>query len=49
MIYCHKHCYFYTSWKGEKCEAGEPPHLRTRDEVADPKEWALCVGRGWTR
>ena len=49
MMYCTKHCYFYAGWKCEKCEAGEPPHLRTRDEVADPKEWVLFERRGWTK
>ena len=49
MMYCHKHCIFYNGSKCDKCVVGDPPHLRTRYEVADPNEWRRCVRRGWTK
>ena len=49
MIYCTKHCCFYYVAKCPKCEAGDEPYLRTRDEVANPKEWAMFVKRGWVK
>lgn len=48
-LFCFKHNYFYHDAKCEKCIAGEPPYLYTRDEVADPDEWERFVKYGWTK
>jgi len=48
-MYCQVHCCWYAGKKCKKCIFKEPPYLRSRDEVADPKEWARYVRMGWTR
>jgi len=48
MMYCQKHCLWFVK-KCEKCAEGEPPYLRTREEVADPEEWARFKRRGWVK
>ena len=48
-MYCYKHCIFFSGKKCDKCEDGKSPHLRMREEVADPKEWARYKKFGWTR
>ena len=49
MMFCAKHAHWYEKAKCDKCESGENPYLRTRDEVADPDEWARFVRMGWTK
>lgn len=49
MMYCEKHCCWYYEAKCPKCVAGEPPHLRDRTEVADPKAWARYRKLGWVK
>jgi len=48
MIYCQVHCCWFAK-KCPKCLAKYPPYLRTREEVADPDEWARYKRMGWTR
>lgn len=49
MVYCPKHCHFFSGSKCDKCLVGEGPYLRTRDEVADPDEWKSFVRMGWVK
>jgi len=50
MMYCHKHAMFFSPEpKCPKCVSGEPTHLRTREEVANPKEWARFKRMGWVK
>jgi len=49
MLYCKKHCCWYSKSKCPKCINGEEPYLRERNEVADPDEWKRCVRMGWVK
>lgn len=49
MMFCNKHWVFYYGHRCQKCIDGEPPYLRTRDEVADPDEWRMCVRNRWVK
>jgi len=49
MIYCHKHCLWFSESKCPKCVAGDEPYLRDRTEVADPNEWKRFKRKGWCK
>lgn len=49
MMFCHMHNYWYQGAKCSKCLAREKPYLYSRDEVADPDEWAVLERKGWVR
>jgi len=49
MRYCQVHCLWFEGKMCPKCTEGEPPYLRTREEVADPDEWKMFVKRGWVK
>lgn len=49
MMYCEKHCFWHECHRCPKCLVNLPPYLRTRDEVADPREWRIFVRRRWVK
>lgn len=49
MMFCKIHWHWYQKAKCDKCVNKEKPYIRTRDEVADPNEWARFKRLGWTK
>ena len=49
MRYCKKHTCWYDEAKCQKCVDKEPPYLRSKCEVANPKLWKLYVQKGWVK
>ncbi len=48
MMHCSRHNIWYQGSKCQRCINKLPPYRYSRDEVADPNEWARFRRLGWT-
>jgi len=49
MMFCYKHNTFYRGSKCQMCIDKKPPYKYSRNEIADPDEWARFCRLGWVR